>query len=585
MSGRSRRVIDGTMPDRRYLLLAAGAMLAIAAVSYWAFAQRLPFSNGFELRGQFSSANELTPGSPVRVAGVTIGRVSSLGPGPGNTSIVTMTLSDPGQVRSDASLAIRPRLALEGSFQVEVRPGTPEAPKVSDGALIGLERTSVPVQLDQVLSTMDRTGRAALRSTINESAAGLGAPDARQRSGADGMQEAIRELADATGDVRRASHAMQGERRGDLRRATGAVSGMTAQLARDPEALAGIVTEVRRVTGALAAHDTDLRKSFGELDALVRAAPADLTEIDRALPPTTRFVKDLLPALRIAPDRLNQTHGFLTQLNAASRPSELPATLKALQPVADHLPDLQRRLLALLPFATTMGQCLDRTVVPGLDQVVPDGTHTTGDPAWLDFLHLTASLAGASSSFDANGNSVRLGISQSNQSLIGVVPGIGQVIGAGPTPQGINPRWLGFGKTSPYRPDAKCTEQKLPDLGARHSPSPSFLKTIPRASPTARERNILLRALGSDKSRAGLLRELLKDLYKNVKAKRPAVRKPKNAERPVAGRKPAPVGPGRAPDRPQVPRVPSIPDVLEQLPEIVRKLPNLTKLPLLGGGR
>ncbi|MCW3013837.1 MAG: Mammalian cell entry related domain protein, partial [Solirubrobacterales bacterium] len=178
MTARRRRIIDGTMSDRRYLTSAFAAVVLIGAVSYMAFNERLPFSNDFELRGRFSSANELTPGSPVRIAGVGIGQVSSIDAGPDDTSIVTMRLSDPSAVRADAALAIKPRLALEGSFQVEVRPGTPTALPVRDGALVPLRRTSVPVQLDQVLGTFDRPARAALRAWLHESATGLGARDA-----------------------------------------------------------------------------------------------------------------------------------------------------------------------------------------------------------------------------------------------------------------------------------------------------------------------------------------------------------------------------------------------------------------------
>ncbi|MCW3016657.1 MAG: hypothetical protein JWO02_3749, partial [Solirubrobacterales bacterium] len=491
------------------------------------------------------------------------------------------------------ALAIKPRLALEGSFQVEVRPGTPTAPPVRDGALVPLRRTSVPVQLDQVLGTFDRPARAALRAWLHESATGLGSRDAG-KTGANGLRESIRQLDNATVAVREASRALQGERRGDLRRSAAGASDFTAQLARDPRALAGIVTDLRRVSGALAAHDAELKAGLGQLDSLLRAAPADLSVIDRALPTTKDFVRDLRPALQRAPASLEATRGFLAQVGAASRAPELPATLRALHPIAAQLPSLERRLIALAPFATDLGDCLHSTVIPALDQVVPDGANTTGDPAWLDFLHLTASLAGASSSFDANGNSVRLGITQSNQTLTGLVPGLGQVVGAGATPQGINPRWLGYGKTSPFRPDAPCTSQKVPDLGARHAPALSFLKSSPRPSLTSRERGIVTRALGSDKQRASLLQELLRGLFPSTKPKRVdpkiavAKRRPTKAQTPTQApsKGPGPEGPPALPNSPDHPKLPGLPEILDLL-----KLPRLskttepTKPPLLGGGR
>ncbi len=66
-------------------------------------------------------------GSPVRIAGVDVGKVVDIDEGPGNTTVVTMELNDSGRpVHRDATARIRPRVFLEGGFLVELQPGQPE---------------------------------------------------------------------------------------------------------------------------------------------------------------------------------------------------------------------------------------------------------------------------------------------------------------------------------------------------------------------------------------------------------------------------------------------------------------------------
>ena len=103
------------------------------------------------------SANELHGGSPVRIAGVNVGKVTKVKPGPGTTAIVEMAIDDGGRpIHRDATLKIRPRLFLEGNFYVDLKPGSPSAPELRDGGTIPLANTATPVQLDQVLSALNK---------------------------------------------------------------------------------------------------------------------------------------------------------------------------------------------------------------------------------------------------------------------------------------------------------------------------------------------------------------------------------------------------------------------------------------------
>src|SRR4051795_9291260 len=121
---------------RRLSPFAAGviAIVVIAIPCYLAFGGSVPWKQEHLVRAIVRSGNELQARSPVRIAGVNVGRVKSIARGPGSTAIVTMIVDKEGlPIHSDATLKIRPRLFLEGNFFIDLRPGTPSSPTLPDG--------------------------------------------------------------------------------------------------------------------------------------------------------------------------------------------------------------------------------------------------------------------------------------------------------------------------------------------------------------------------------------------------------------------------------------------------------------------
>ena len=95
-----------------------GLVVAILFVVgfYLGFTKHVPFtSRGYELHATFKSATTLKPDSPVRIAGVNVGDVISVEP-KGKAAEATLTISDQGlPIHEDATIALRPRLFLEGT--------------------------------------------------------------------------------------------------------------------------------------------------------------------------------------------------------------------------------------------------------------------------------------------------------------------------------------------------------------------------------------------------------------------------------------------------------------------------------------
>ena len=182
-------------PLRPYVF-ALGMILALVVVAYFAFNPACPFKSGYRVEAVFKSSNGLRKGSPVRIAGVDVGKVVKIADGPGSTTVVTMEIDDNGRpLHTDATARIRPRVFLEGGFAVELKPGQPERAGArrqrADPALADRDPGSVPPGADRVrLARAREPPRHARR-------AGHG-PGRRRRGGAEGARAPPRSRSRAT---------------------------------------------------------------------------------------------------------------------------------------------------------------------------------------------------------------------------------------------------------------------------------------------------------------------------------------------------------------------------------------------------
>jgi hypothetical protein len=141
-------------PRVPHFLAGVVTIVAVVGGAWMAFAG-VPFQGGHELRAVFASAPEIGTRSPVRIAGVEVGKVTRVERGEGATAVVTMELDDAAlPVHADATVRVRPRIFLEGNFFLDLRPGTPGGRELGEGDAIPVAQTSAAVQLDEVLSAL-----------------------------------------------------------------------------------------------------------------------------------------------------------------------------------------------------------------------------------------------------------------------------------------------------------------------------------------------------------------------------------------------------------------------------------------------
>jgi ABC-type transporter Mla subunit MlaD len=100
-------------------------IVVIALGSWFAFTQANPFANPYELKAFFHDANSLKTRSPVRIAGVEVGKVTKVEAveAGSDAAQVTMEIEDKGlPIHRDAQLKIRPRIFLASTCSRGRRP-------------------------------------------------------------------------------------------------------------------------------------------------------------------------------------------------------------------------------------------------------------------------------------------------------------------------------------------------------------------------------------------------------------------------------------------------------------------------------
>ena len=445
------------------------------AVTYYAFNRGLPFGSSFTAYAVVSNSVNVRPGDPVRIDGVDVGQVSDVSR-EGNRARIAFTLSPQAfPVHRDATIRIRDRLFLEGSYYLELDPGTPSAPALHEGATIPLSRTTSPVQAYQVLSVFDAATRTDLARAVEVLARALGSPPGHPAaSGAAGLKEAAPHFAPVLSDTAVISRALGGTAPGDLTRLLSSGASVTRSLANSSAQLSGLVDGLYRTSSALASTDGKLDQTVSGLDQTLKALPSALTAIDRALPSVRQLAKTLTPSLAAAPPLLDLLTPTVKQLAAVLAPGSRGPLLAALTTTFQELPSILAQLAGAFPVGKQITDCLRTHVLGILAQSVPDGQLSTGRPVLQDFLHFLPNLAGATGAFDGDGPYTRFLAGAGTNTLSGTPFGkllFSTAPPGGKSLEGVRPHWVGDLTPSDFRPDIPCTSQPVPSLAANTAPA------------------------------------------------------------------------------------------------------------------
>jgi ABC-type transporter Mla subunit MlaD len=458
-------------------LLIAAIMIAIPVfVTYYAFHKALPFTSQYTDYVVVPNSVNVRGGDPVRVAGIDVGSVEGTTPDGRATKIAFSVSSQALPLHSDAWVAVRDRLFLEGSYYLDLHPGSPSAPVVKEGFTIPEQNTQTPVQFFQVLSTFDVAARANLRTLLNTANEAFSPSPGHplSDSGAGGFKRAIPQLTPLLKDIAIDAPALRGTQPGDLQRLLAGSAGVFTALAQDRGGrLADLVTGLDRVSSALASSDGALAASMAGLDQTLRAAPPALTAIDRALPPLSKLAVALTPTLRAAPPIVSGINSTLSRVLTVVNPSVRGRLLSSLHTTLATFPSVLTKIGELFSTTGAVTDCLRTHLVPILKEEVPDGKLSTHEPVWKDFVHFLPNLSAASGQFDGNGPYIRNLVGAGDNSLqlgnLGSLPGVGKLIGLAPGGnqiEGSTPKWVGTLTSSAFHPEVPCSRDPVPSLAS-----------------------------------------------------------------------------------------------------------------------
>lgn len=288
---------NSTYPKNRWLRFAVIAMLVVGlaggALVLW------PVSKGHEVVAYFPSTVGLYPGDDVRVVGVPVGKIESIEPRAEDVK-VTIRVDDGVELPADArAIIIAPNL-VSARF-IQFTPAYKSGPTLADGAQIGLDRTGVPVEWDDVKEQL-----TALSASLGPQQGDMQGPlvgfvnqaaDTFDGNG-DSFRNALRELSQTAGRL--------GDSRTDLFGTVRNLQVLINALANSNEQIVQFSNHVASVSQVLADSSKDLDQTLGSLNQALADVKGFLNENNSALIGQIGKLKDFTQILTDHSDDIEQ---------------------------------------------------------------------------------------------------------------------------------------------------------------------------------------------------------------------------------------------------------------------------------------
>jgi phospholipid/cholesterol/gamma-HCH transport system substrate-binding protein len=491
---------NGMTPFRAGVL----ALVVVALFAYFGFSKSNPFSNPYEFKAVFNDVNNLKPNSPVRIAGVEVGKVTKVERAQKGDSgtVVTMRINDNGRpLHPDAHFKIRPRIFLEGNFFVDITPGT-AGKEVANGHTFPVNQTDTPVQLDEILTALQSDTREDLKTLLREYAAGL------KGKGARGSNRSIKYWKPAYRDSAIVSEAMLGEHEHDLSGYVDRSGVVAGALDRNRESLKDLITNFRVTAGAFARENTSLESAIAELPRTLRAAQPALGALNRSFPGLRGFARDIRPGVENSEETIDVTLPLLEQLRGLVSEPELRGLTSDLRPTVPALARLTQASVPLSQQVRASASCQTEVVLPWSKDKLEDPKFPSTGPVYQELPKPFPGLAGESRSGDANGQWFRV-LAAGGTNLVNFG---NNTFGTTALPiLGVNPPKPT--KRPPLDEDVPCETQQTPDLRSIPGQPPEQHKAD-TSSQLFKDRWAKVRQYGIDLMKLSLRREGLANKFK-----------------------------------------------------------------------
>jgi phospholipid/cholesterol/gamma-HCH transport system substrate-binding protein len=441
------------------------ALVLIGALVFVAFTQFNPFSNPYKLTAVFRSANNVKPNSPVRIAGVNVGKVTGVSalPGGQGAARVTMEIGKQGlPIHKDATLKIRPRIFLEGNEFVDLQPGSPGSPVIKKGSKfqIPIQQTATPVQFDQVLTSLQQDTRKNLQDFLKEYSKGLA------DGGAEGYNQAVKSMPGAYRYGALANQATLGWRPHDLSTVEQGQAKVFRALDVHEQDLKDLITGFNVTAAAFAREDQPLAATIPALDNVLKVGTPALRTLNNALPALRSFSRTALPGVKSSGPTIDASMPFVTQARRLVSQPELKGLTHDLMVTIPPLAKLNHDSIPLLDETRQLSSCQNNVLVPFAQEKIPDPDFPqNSDQFYKQIPRTLVGLAGESRITDPNSGLFHVEVGAGPLTVV-------QSDGAGEKIFGQST--FPIEATRPAKPDQRpvdrpnvpCETQQPPDLNA-----------------------------------------------------------------------------------------------------------------------
>jgi phospholipid/cholesterol/gamma-HCH transport system substrate-binding protein len=307
----------------------------------------------FKLKGEFSTAQSVTPGQgqTVDIAGVPVGEINKVELSQGR-AVVTMSIKQKyaHMIKSDATMLLRPKTGLKDMI-VELNPGTPGRPAVKDGFTVPVSNTRPDVNLDEILSSLDRDTRDYLRLFVAGAGEGLKNNGPNTAATLKRFAPLNRDIGTLTGEL--------AKRRTNLANLIHNLQLLLTAIGGKDKQLSQLVVSQNAVFQAFANQDQNLRRTLellpGALDTTQKALQtSDL--LSQKLGPTLR---DLRPGARALGPSQVATQQFAKATTSIIH-NQLRPFVRQARPTVDSLRPALRDLAKLTPDLATSFRVLNK---------------------------------------------------------------------------------------------------------------------------------------------------------------------------------------------------------------------------------
>jgi ABC-type transporter Mla subunit MlaD len=471
-------------------------LLIVTIGPYLAFTKHVPFTSyGYELNATFANGVNISKNSPVRIAGVEVGKVIGV-EREGDATEVRFTVGGSGRpIHEDAFAQIRPRIFLEGNFFIELDPGSPSAPELDSGGTIPVSHTSTAVQLDEILTALQSPVRADLGHLLEGFGTALNAtptaaedatqlPEVQGKSGGEALNGVLKYGGNAGRYGAQVTNGFLGTGPHDLSRLIAGTGRTFGAFVRREGELQELIENFEVFTGALADQSENLEGTIRQFAPTLKTAQTSLVNLNRTLPPLRAYAIEFEPAVAELPDLIAAAKPWLKQARPLVSGKEGGGIAKLL---AEATPGLagaaQEGKAVALPQLNRLSLCGSKVLLPTGNQTIND-QFSTGGPNYREFLYTLTDFAGQGQNFDGNGPYFR------------IQPGGGELLVAEPNPEGgQTTEKNGYAFTStpplgvqpqlqgrpPKKPGARCDKQPVPDVnsGPGQAGAPTLTVTTP----------------------------------------------------------------------------------------------------------